>query len=314
MDNNFSFEALNKWSEQVEPVFIVGPERSGTSMMFRTVVSHPSFCSFDNATVETFSFIRPWSLLSEPGPENYEMRLYLGRQYDSFMNAITPIIQQNNSCDSQGVLSQYLGGDKERRSSVWKKRQYRDLLRAFFYFSWINLGEKRIAEKTPAHVRCIDEIFNCFPNAKVLVCLRDPIEIVASHRKRFEKEVELGKSRGDASLAWLNKTTDEYSSYLLFVGKKIQRAHKVYPERVFNIPYRRVTSDKEFLRDVFTFIGESGQGGMVADNGRAPNWDPLLSANSPQSNQIDVQDWVSESEKEVLKELLENEIMVEWSS
>lgn len=313
--HNFSFETLDTWSEQIEPVFIVGPERSGTSMMFRTVVSHPSFCSFDNATVETFAFIRPWELISQPGPGNYEMRLYLGKLYDSFMDAILPIIEQNKLCDSEGVPSQYLGGDKEQRSTVWKKRQYGKLLKTFFYFSWLNLGKKRIAEKTPAHVRCIDEIFDCFPKAKLLICLRNPAEIVASHRKRLEKEIELGKSREDPSLAWLNKTIEEYSNYLQFVGRKVQRAHKVFPQRILDIPYRRVTSDKPFLLDVFTFIGENeGRSKVAYDNkGQAPSWDPLLSANSPQVNVMNVKDWITEAEEGKFKELQESEILAGWS-
>ncbi len=53
---------LDEWAVEQEPVFIVGPERSGTSLLFQQISNHPDFCDFSEATVETFCFSYPWKL------------------------------------------------------------------------------------------------------------------------------------------------------------------------------------------------------------------------------------------------------------
>lgn len=300
MNNNFNLDMLQKWAEAVEPVFIVGPERSGTSMMFRTVVSHPSFCSFDNATVETFAFIRPDALLKVASPENYELRVYLGKCYEDFQAAASALIELGESCDFRGLPVSYLNKNKIDRSEIWKNRGYRNLLRMFFYFSWLNLGEKRLAEKTPAHIRCINELFDCFPKAKVLVCLRDPVEIIASHRKRLAKEIELGKKVSDPSLGWLSKSSEEYIHYFGLLEKKITQARRLHSRQVMCVSYGVVTTNKAYLHDVFNFLGEE----HIASNDEgatAPAWDELLASSLPQNNMIDVESWVSREEVALIK-------------
>lgn len=295
MNNNFNIEMLQEWAETVEPVFIVGPERSGTSMMFRTVVSHPSFCSFDNATVETFAFIRPQVLLQKPSPDNYEMRLYLGKQFNAFQAAALEIACLGESCDFRGIPSSYIGKKKAERLEIWRSRGYRDLLRMFFYFSWLNLGKKRLAEKTPAHIRCIDELLDCFPKAKILVCLRDPVEIVASHRKRLAKEIELGKKVDDPSLGWLSKSTEEYIHYFSLLEKKITQSKHKHADQIMVVSYGRVTISKPYLQEVFNFLGERHEIAN-SESAEAPEWDRLLSASLPQDNRIDIKSWLSEQE------------------
>lgn len=51
---------------------------------------------------------------------------------------------------------------------------------------------KRIVEKTPRHIRCMDEIRHIFPGAKFVIPVRDGRDVVASMKKRFggcEKDV-----------------------------------------------------------------------------------------------------------------------------
>lgn len=298
MSELFDYGKLQEWANSQEPVFIVGPERSGTSMMFRSVVSHPSFCGFANATVETFCFIRPNKLLEAASPDNYEMRVYLGSQQSAFNEAVKPFRQIGRVCNQIGIPSNYLGS---QRKLVWDRRGYRDLLRAFFYFSWKNLGEKRIAEKTPAHVRCLHEIFETFPRAKVLICLRDPLEVIASHRKRLAREIELGKDKADPSLDWLKKSVDGFMRYFENIDKTIKVAMRQFPSAIMLVPYLRVTRSPDFLRDVFGFLGEDVDRlsvmGSVPDTDKALNWDPLLTS-LPKENTIDYACWLSDGEIE----------------
>ena len=61
--NKKELKEIRLWAKEQQPVFVVGPERSGTSLLFQQVSNHQSFCDFSQATVETFVFIKPWLLL-----------------------------------------------------------------------------------------------------------------------------------------------------------------------------------------------------------------------------------------------------------
>ena len=192
MDFQIYKKMLGDWASSQQPVFIMGPERSGTSLLFQQVSNHPAFCDFTHATVETFCFVKPWLLLEPAGPENYEMRVYLGQKnLKKFQDSILPLIERNKMLSSEGMPLQYLNHPK--RKEIWFERRYKHVNRAFFYSSWKHLGEKRLVEKTPAHIRCAKEILATFPKAKLLICTRSPGEIIASHKKRYKKEIELGK-------------------------------------------------------------------------------------------------------------------------
>ena len=298
MNEGINFKDLGVWASEQSPVFILGPERSGTSMMFRALVSHSSFCQFGNATVETFAFVQPEKLLAEPSPDNYEIRLYLGKKYEKFVRSVDCL---NNANVKNSVTTLPIGyvGDKYKDQQVWEQRGYCNLLRAFFYFSWLNLGRKRLAEKTPAHVRHLDHILECFPNARILVCLRSPQEIIASHRKRLANELSLGKSERDPSLLWLQKSVNEYINYFVSVERNVREAEKL-SNNVLRISYSKVTQSSEYLDSVFNFLGEDSNkvrvdGSMSGDS--ALKWDPLLNA-SPQTNIINVSDYLTDIEIE----------------
>ena len=77
MQDSLYSKLLEDWANNNAPVFVVGPERSGTSLLFQQVSNHSAFCDFSEATVETFCFNKPWLLLEDSCPDNYEMRLYV---------------------------------------------------------------------------------------------------------------------------------------------------------------------------------------------------------------------------------------------
>lgn len=291
MNKGIDFKDLEVWASEQSPVFVLGPERSGTSMMFRVLVSHPSFCKFHNATVETFAFVNPEKLLEKPSPENYEVRLYLGKKYDAFRRSVTKLkltTVKNNRLTVVG--NQALKGKGA-------SDEYCNLLRAFFYYSWLNLGRKRLAEKTPAHVRNIENIIECFPNSKILVCLRNPLEIIASHRKRLSNELSLGKDERDPSLGWLKKSVSEYVNYFSSIEKKVREAEK-HTNNILRVSYSKATQDADYLESVFKFIDEDPSKRQLdgrITNDSALKWDPLLKA-LPQSNTISVGDFLTESE------------------
>lgn len=297
---------LREWAKSQQPVFIMGPERSGTSLLFQQVSNHPAFCDFTHATVETFCFVKPWLLLEPAGPENYEMRVYLGQKnLHAFQESIAPLIQRNAMLTENGMAVPYL--NQPNRQEIWFERRYKHVNRAFFYSSWKHLGEKRLVEKTPAHIRCTEEIIGAFPNAKLLICTRDPAEIIASHKKRFKKEIELGKSYDDPSIAWLSHSTLDYLKYFRNIDTKISKLVDDRNVSAMVVPYGKLTSEPELmLSQIFEFLGESKSiaGGSTIER-KEQAWDPLLNK-PPQKNEINISEYISSDEIKLVNDFKAN--------
>jgi hypothetical protein len=292
---------LSDWAHEQEPVFIVGPERSGTSLLFQQVSNHPSFCDFSHATVETFCFVKPWMLLNPAGSENYEMRVYLGskEQFKAFQNKITPFIERNKMLTGTGLPLPYLG--KPERQKIWFERRYKHVLRAFFFHSWNNLGEKRLVEKTPAHIRCVEEILATFPKAKILICTRDLAEIISSHKKRLKKEIELGKQANDLSIAWLAHSTQQYANYLKQIDNMLIDLMGAN-EQSLVVGYNELTQEStETLSNIYRFLNESDLNITGVTKERPTQaWDTLLNK-PPQPNSIDVNAYLNNKELTMLR-------------
>tara|TARA_B100000700_G_scaffold148161_1_gene165051 strand:+ start:5057 stop:5995 length:939 start_codon:yes stop_codon:yes gene_type:complete len=301
MDFQLYKKMLKEWAYEQEPVFIVGPERSGTSLLFQQVSNHPKFCDFSHATVETFCFVKPWLLLEPAGPENYEMRVYLGQKnLKVFQDSIVPLIERNKMLSLEGMSRQYL--NHPNREKIWFERRYKHINRAFFYSSWKHLGEKRLVEKTPAHIRCANEILETFPKAKLLICTRSPGEIIASHKKRYKKEIELGKSANDPSIAWLAHSTEDYMKYLNSINNNINTLLDEMPESVKVVPYGDLTSSPDkTLKNVYQFIGVDyiDPNNMTRSRDEQA-WDPLLNK-APQKNEVDLAKELSSDEIDFIK-------------
>ncbi|WP_375278958.1 sulfotransferase family protein [Alteromonas australica] len=295
MDFQLYKKMLRQWAFEQEPVFIVGPERSGTSLLFQQVSNHSAFCDFSHATVETFCFIKPWLLLEPAGPDNYEMRVYLGQKnLTAFQDSISPLVERNNQLTSLGMPLAF--ANDPNRDEIWFERRYKHILRAFVYHSSKHLGGKRFVEKTPAHIRCTSEIFETFPKAKVLICTRDISEIIASHKKRYQKEIALGKAKDDPSIAWLSHSVEQYANYLVTIESKIKELTSSFGDACKIVPYGQLTSNpNETLSRLFEFLGEETAGSVSSKERKQQAWDPLLNQ-APQKNEVEIEKYLSKNE------------------
>ena len=119
-----------------------------------------------------------------------------------------------------------------------------DLVRAFFYFCAHEIYPgRRPLEKTPGHVRKLGRMLELFPQARVVACTRDPVSIVASYRKRLEKEKALGRGRDE--WGWLDRTAEQLVVHFQAVTQHIEDARQRWPRQVFVAPYHWLTDAPE---------------------------------------------------------------------
>jgi hypothetical protein len=103
-------------------------------------------------------------------------------------------------------------------------------------------GKGRWVEKTPNHVRKIERIFSIFPNARIILMIRDGRDVVCSLKKRKGEFDEFEK----AVLRWLNDNL-EGKSYWFHPSVKLIRLEEL------------VKNPQALLKEVCDFLDEEPQ-------------------------------------------------------
>ena len=191
---------FDEWAEREEAVFIVGPPRSGTTVMCRTLSEAPGFWP---ARLETFAFI-PGQL--EARPLLKTTAGYLGERHDAFIAA----------------------ADAEKLSAV-------ALARLYFYEASKQYDSGRLIEKTPNHLRRIAMIKEAFPRSRILIMTRNPRDMVISRRVRHELDKSLGVD--ESELNWLRPPIDQLLRKFHQIDKAISSALRTWPDSIVCVSY-----------------------------------------------------------------------------
>jgi hypothetical protein len=142
------------------PIFIVGTARSGTTLMASMLDAHPRLNMLPIET-EIFSlWQRRWRHLDLGKPDDFE-RFWAEfstnvrfKQLD--LDLIRPRLTRSHPSNAKFILTTIAEIDAEKN------------------------GKKRWGEKTPNHWTCIDRILRAYPDAQIIIMVRDPRACVAS--------------------------------------------------------------------------------------------------------------------------------------
>ena len=230
---------LRRWCEQSRPIFIVGLARSGTSMLQVAFAQHPSMFDIANCR-ETFIFLRPRQPYVDP--IHFPTRAYLkGR----------PNLM---------ALREWIEPYEEEFGELNEA----DSIRAFFYFAGNRIYPGRYPlEKTPGHLRKLDLVFDIFPQARILVCSRDPVDVVASYRKRLAK----AKADGEPpeKTGWLDKGVDEMIGVFERFTRLVNEAIPKYGKSMYMAPYDwLIDSPTESIQAICEWAGMEFVPTMIA--------------------------------------------------
>ncbi|MEK8030656.1 sulfotransferase [Ideonella sp. DXS29W] len=230
---------LRRWCEQSRPIFIVGLARSGTSMLQVAFAQHPTMFDIANCR-ETFIFLRPRQPFVDP--IHFPTRAYLKGRPN--LMALREWVESYEA--EFGELSEA------------------DSIRAFFYFAgnMVYPGRHPL-EKTPGHLRKLELIFEVFPRSKILVCSRDPVDVVASYRKRLAKAQADGEP--PEKTGWLDKGVDEMIGVFERFTRMVNEAIPAHGQDMFMAPYDwLIDSPAESIEAICQFVGMEFVPTMVA--------------------------------------------------
>lgn len=240
-------QEVEEWAESVNPVFIVGMARSGTTMVYNAFRNNPSFdvpCN-DKESPETFLFCSLKMTL--PISFNPMTSQYLGgdSNVDSFITTFGNIVSKEKVyLKREGDIIKAVSDTQEYLTN-WQKQI---LAKTFFFTASRLINGKRVIEKTPSHSSHIDDIFKIFPNAKVIHCHRDMVSVMGSIRQRLNKEKDLGHS--PEQYDWLNKSVETYVEQYNDAQKAYFDASEKYQGKIIFASYEKIIDDPatEFKR------------------------------------------------------------------
>ncbi len=251
------------------PVFIVGPPRSGTSLLFRSLQQHDDFrprnAAWASDVSETKLFQCPRGSFDERAANYLPARHFLLEDESALaaFNRDTAVLQR-----WQRLLTALVAASpfwKSRlvgrlrwsgpgRRLAWAFNRSGPLLRTYFGYALQARGCRRSLEKTPGHGHMLPEIFATFGDAKVICILRHPVDVLASHRKRQQRERSAGRPQSE--LAWLHRPAPDFAKDYQMLLRAWRLARRRYPAQLLMLKYEDLVADPAaVLREVYAFLG-----------------------------------------------------------
>lgn len=272
------------------PVFVVGLQRSGTTMLHRQLACDPAFRFL--ASWEAVQPARPgppaiWRRLLAPAADGYDPRpgdaaaaqRALGYLAPDFA-AIHPVEATEPEEDcllfDYGLWSTVFEATWYVPSySAWLERQdhtpaYRGYARLLRYLQWQRPGGRWVL-KTPQHLEQLDALLATFPEARILWTHRDPCRTVASFCSMMAHAWGVFSDRVDprrVAAHWGRKACR-------MIERALDTRDRVGDERFLDVAYRDLVNRPEReLERIYRFLDlpltDLAAGRMRAWRGRNP--------------------------------------------
>jgi hypothetical protein len=223
-----------------EPIFVAGPDRSGTSLIFAFLASHPNISMVRRTNMWRY-FHRRYGDLSRP--ENFERCLHDMVRYNR-MKHLSP--------DADRIRREFQQGQPPT-DSIGGQATYGRLFALFHKHHAERRGKQRWGDKSLHTEHYVDRVVAEYPNARIIHMVRDPRDRYASVRKRHGKD---SARVGAATARWLVSM------------RTARRNLKRYPDQYLIVRYEDLASQpEETLRRICAFIHEAYTPAMLAMDG-----------------------------------------------
>lgn len=186
-------------NNNLQPVFITGHPRSGTSLLYRTLLKHRSFSPKELCMEETKIFRYAFLALLE-GADTESLKKYMLNDeelFQQFLRSIEPERRFQHLFKTVRLPSILLDD-----FTAWKLAKNATVIRKYFKYALEARECQRIVEKTPIHLLNHQRITHTFPEASILIIVRHPIDVYSSYRKRLKEHPEM---------SWLNMSIEEFT-------------------------------------------------------------------------------------------------------
>jgi hypothetical protein len=178
------------------PVFIVGEARSGTSILYRSLLEHPSFAIRDVNLAESFfvqRLLEHATVEAGTAPELEEYLLEDRARFEEFASALRAVRLW------RAAILPFV----RRRPVVplFRVSLTGVALQAYVDVAIEARGCERLVEKTPHNVAYVEHLLAAFPRARMLYVVRHPVDTLSSYRRR---------SRAEPDASWTTISVDDF--------------------------------------------------------------------------------------------------------
>jgi hypothetical protein len=202
------------------PIFLAGPDRSGTTLIFALLASHPNISMVRRTNMFRY-FYRRYGDLSQA--ENLDQCLSDMSRFNR-MRHLSP--------DRARIRREFLEG----------KPDYGRLFALFHQHHAERAGKRRWGDKSLHSEHFASEIFTEFPDARIIHMTRDPRDRYASVSKRHGKSTS---RLGPVTARWLNS---------MWAARRNQAR---FPDRYMVVRFEDLAGrPEESMRQICAFIGE----------------------------------------------------------
>jgi hypothetical protein len=202
-----------------DPVYVAGLERSGTSLMFALLASHPDLAMTRRTNLWTH-FFGQYGDLSQPA--NLDRCLSTMSRYRRIIKLDPDIEQLRRDFNTSGDRTY-------GRLFALLEQQYAD-----------RIGRRRWGDKSLHTERYAEPIFAAFPAARIIHMIRDPRDRYASSKTRWRRRGGIGAGTAE----WLAS------------ARLAERNERRFPGRYRVVRYETLVADaEETLRDICAFLG-----------------------------------------------------------
>jgi hypothetical protein len=213
------------------PIFLAGIERSGTSLMYALLASHPRIAMTRRTNLWPF-FYNQYGDLSRP--DNFERCLDAMLHYKRLLK-LQP--------DPQRIRREFREGEPS----------YARLFALLEEHHAEQLGKPRWGDKSLNTERYVDLIFAAYPDARMIHMMRDPRDRYASALTRWKS---IRGRAGTGMARWRDS------------ARLAQHNLRRYPDRYMIVQYEALAQQTEAtLRDVCAFLGEDYTPAMLTMEG-----------------------------------------------
>jgi hypothetical protein len=231
------------------PIFIVGPPRSGTTLMAKILGRHSRIFM----PGETHFFDDIYSRRRELGD------LRNGDSVGRVMSRVRTLYARYNEKPDQERVNRIL----REREAVEKLRacvSYEEILSCFMELQMRILGKARWGNNVPKDIFHIKEIVSFYPDAKIVVCIRDVRDFLCSYQNKWTVSSDANGDR-------LRRLYHPILTSLLWTASAKQILHLrklVPPENCLIVRYEKLVANPEtVVRDICRFIGEAFEENML---------------------------------------------------
>ena len=205
-----------------EPVFVVGMNGSGTTMLLDCLGRHPALYAFPRETR-----LIPYLIAREQTYGDLDVDTNFRKLWDDVRNL--------------AVFRQVNGGEPVPLPANWRDypRALAPILDATFTYFAAGQGKPRWCEKTPQHVQHIVALAQRFPSARFIHVIRDGRDCAVSFHRRWLRQPELTVFR------WKK-----------VVGSGREQGRQLGSARYLEVHYEDLTTTPEdSLRRICVFLG-----------------------------------------------------------